>query len=105
MRRHLLTLTAAGIIGAFLASDARACHMKKKCKPACPPTCVVAQPCPATACAPAPCAPKRHFKMPKFSMPKLCHKKPACPPIACATPAYYAAPSPQASSQAYASGQ
>jgi hypothetical protein len=117
MRRQLLVLTVAGVLGALLASDARACHMKK-CKPACAPAPCVAE-CPPPPCAPAPvCAPScapapkcglfKHMGgcgHMKFQMPKLCHKKPACQPVTVCETAVYApapsaqAPSPQASGQ------
>lgn len=117
MRRQLIVLAAAGLLGVFAASDAQACH-KKKC--AAPATCaqpvqcvVVEQPCPPPA--PAPCPPpakKCHFKLPKPKF-NLCHKKPACAPApTCAPVVYEAAPvyaAPQASAQAspqvYGSGQ
>jgi len=111
MRRTLLTLSLAGLFGAFLTvGEAQACH-KKKCTPACAPAPVV------VACAPAPaaCVPAKKcgsgFKMPKIKMGGLCHKKAAatCAPATyAAAPTYYAAPvyaAPQASAQAHATGQ
>jgi hypothetical protein len=80
--RHLSTLALAGLFGSLLlAGDASACH-KKKC--ACPAPAPVCAPAPVMVCAPAPvCAPKKtcHFKMPKMTMPKLCHKKATCAPM------------------------
>src|SRR5947209_17639873 len=104
MRRHLLVLTVAGVLGAFLASDARACH-KKKCQPACAPApCAVVEPCPAPCavvetCAPAPkCGLFKHAGgcgHKKFQFPKLCHKKATCAPAPVCETVTYAAPSPQ----------
>jgi hypothetical protein len=129
MRRHLLTPTLAGLIGAlFLVSDASACCHKRKCAQPCAPvaTCAPAPapappPPPPPPPEPAPCKPKRCCGL--FGGHKLfgcCHKRkcapppvtvcevpPACPaPIPCA-PTYYAAPTYQAipSGQAGPSGQ
>jgi hypothetical protein len=86
MRRHLVSAVLAGLFGLLMmASDASACHCKKK---ACPPA-PCAAPCPAPApcpepCAPAPCSrPRRQLKL--FSCFK--HKKSCAPTTACATPA------------------
>ena len=115
MRRHLIVLAVVGLFG-FAASEASACHMKKRChKPACAPApCAVVEPCPPPpppVCEPVTCAPRKKccFKMPKMHMPKfsLCHKKPACEPAPCeyaAPVAAYAAPQ-YASPQGYASPQ
>ena len=115
MRRQLLTLALAGILGALFAADATACHMKlhlgcKKpapvCEPCPPPPPPVCEPVPT--CAPAPkCGLFKHLggcghkKM--FS--GLCHKKPACEPAPCAGPVAYEAAPVYAAPQAYASGQ
>ena len=122
MMRHLPTLVLSAILGStFLVGNAEACHGKRKC--ATPTVCAVAQPAPCpqpVVCAkpkraicvkiascPKPvvcaspvakCGPK--FKLCNFSLPKLCHKKPAAcgPVVACAAPVSYAAvyPAPQA---------
>jgi hypothetical protein len=94
MIKQLTTLALSAALGSMmLTGSAQACH-----KPKCPK--------PVMACAPAPvCAPvvkcakpvkTCHFKMPHFTMPKLCCKKPVA---TCATVAY-AAPAPSAQSWA-----
>ena len=118
MKRQLLTLALAGVFGALVAADAKACH-KKSC-PA-PAPCVVVEPCPPPPPVCEPCPPPApkcglfkhmggsgHTKM----FGGLCHKKaPVCEPVpTCAPVAYSAAPAPiyaapQATPQAYASGQ
>lgn len=80
MRRHLVSAVVAGLFGLLLmASDASACHCKKK---ACPAPAPCAAPCPPPCpepCPPPPCKPKKHHKL--FSCFK--HKK-TCAPVACA---------------------
>src|SRR3954453_18962082 len=86
MRRQLLTLAVAGVLGVLVASEAQACH-KKKC--ACPPpasVCVVETvPCPppAPVCEPAPKKSVLFRHNPgcghqRVKLGGLCHKKPAC---------------------------
>jgi hypothetical protein len=120
MRRQLLTLALAGVLGALLVSDARACHKAKcphKCAPAAP---VCAEPCPPPCPPPAPvcaepvakksCQP--HFKLschlPKIHMGGFCHKKAACPepaPVCESAPAPYATAQVVPSAQVQPSGQ
>lgn len=100
MRRHLTMLALAGLIGAsVLATEASACHKKKKCEcppaPACPAP-VVYEPCPPPEPVCEPCPPPKK-KCALFS--KMFAKKKKCEPVACPTPcpapvAYYSAPAP-----------
>jgi len=112
MRRYLLSLALVGLFGTLSATDAQACHKRKKCAT----PCAVAAPAPVpVACAPAP---KKKcgllggggHKMKK--MGGLCHKS-APAPVVCETayaaPSYgapvYAAPQTYGSPQVQASGQ
>jgi hypothetical protein len=119
MRSQLLTLTLVGILGALLASDARACH-RVKCAPRCaPPAPVCCEQAPAPCPPPAPvcaapvarkcCMPRINLSchLPKIKMPSLCcHRRPACPPAPCAAaPVVYAAPQVAPSPQVHPSGQ
>ncbi len=92
MKRHLMMVALAGLIGgALLTSDAAACCHKKK-KAECEPV-AYAAPCPPPAPVCEPCAaPKKKCGL--FS--KMFHKKKAtCAPVACdtcAAPVAYSAP-------------
>lgn len=106
MRRTILSLAGAGLVGVLMAGDASACHKTK-----------------VAACAPAPVAvceapaKKKCFKMPRIKMPKLgCHKKAACAPapvaVCEAAPVYvhtvaetYSAPQSYAAPQTAATSQ
>ncbi len=94
MIKQLTTLVLGVALGSMvLSGSAQACHKPKCAKPV-----MAYAPAPVTYCAPAPkkaCC----FKMPKLTMPKLCHKKVVAP---CTTVAY-AAPAPSA--QTWASPQ
>ena len=103
MRRNILTLSFAAVLGLVaFSSDASACH-KKKC--ACPAPVATCAPAPVTYCAPAPvvaCAPapkKCGLKMPKMPKMSFGHKKAACAPATYVAAPTYVTATPQASGQ------
>ena len=123
MRRHLLTLALVGMLSAFVAADAQACH-KRRCPCPAPTPCVVVQPCPPpcpppVCCEPAPkkCGLFSHMGgcgHKKIKIGGFCHKPVCAPaPVVCETYApvvyasapVYAAPQSYGSPQVQASGQ
>jgi len=85
MRRNLMTLALAGLIGSLvLASDAGACCHKKKCVEPCAVTCPPPPP-PAPVCEPCPPPAKCGHKFKLFGHK---HCKKACAPVVCETPVY-----------------
>lgn len=112
MRRHLLTVSLIGVLGVLLsASDASACHHRKKkagcCAPA-PQPCITVVYCPPPPPCPPPVPvceskPVKHCGKcggPRHGLFGGCHSKRAkiacapapCAPVPCSTPVVYAPP-------------
>lgn len=112
MRRPVLTLAIAAVLGlALTAGEASACHKKKKCATPCPePVACVPTPAPCPTPEPVACAPAPKKKC-FGGMKMFGHKKnkAACAEMVAyeAAPAYHHAPAPVYSTgqSGHASGQ